>query len=472
MFRKISKKLVEWRQRGGRHPLILRGARQVGKTYLVRDLSKGFEHYLEINFEADPGIAQFFTSKDPKTICELLESKFDVPLIDGRSLIFLDELQAADPVVLESLRYFYEKRPGLHVIAAGSLLEFLLDADERKKRRENFSMPVGRIEYMFVGPMDFEEFLLASGKAGLVDWLGRFMIGEEVQGAFHDELNAWLRKYLVIGGMPAVVDAYVRNGVLAAEREQQLILSTYHDDFPKYSDRIPAERLQKVFKAVPLLLGGKFVYSRVDAEERSRELSAAVRLLCLARVMAKVRHTSADKSPIGFGADDRVFKPLFLDVGLCSRALGLKLTDFLSEGDALLVNQGAICEQFIGQHLLYDREEYEEPETYYWVRETSKSQAEVDYITQIGCHIVPVEVKAGTTGTMKGLHIYLNEKHLDHAVRFNADRPSYLADSRIKDSCGRECRYGFLSLPLYMICQYRRLAAFMFEHPDLVSVKP
>lgn len=452
--------------------MVLRGARQVGKTYLVRELAKGFEHYLELNFEEDESLATLFKSKDPHAICELLESRFDIPLVDGKSLLFLDELQDAEPYVLESLRYFYEKRPGLHVVAAGSLLEFLLDADERKTKKENFSMPVGRIEYMFVAPMDFEEFLLAVGKKGLCKWLQAYQLGDEVPDAFHKDLNALLRKYLVVGGMPAVVDAYANDGVIAAEREQQLLLSTYHDDFPKYSDRIPAERIQKVFRSVPLMLAKKFVYARIDSEEKARDLSAAVRLLCLARVMAKVAHTSATTPPIGDGVDEKVFKPLFLDAGLACRALGLKLTDFLDDGDALLVNQGPVCEQFVGQHLLYAGAEYEEPIAYCWMRESAKSQAEVDYVAQIGTKIVPVEVKGGTTGSMKGLHLYLNEKRADFALRFNADKPSYLADAHAKDVLGRDCDFRFLSLPLYMICEGLRLAEYVLKQKRFASVKP
>ena len=451
---------------------MLRGARQVGKTYLVRELAKGFVHYLELNFEEDESLGALFKSKNPQVICELLESRFDIPLVDGESLLFLDELQATEPYVLESLRYFYEKRPGLHVVAAGSLLEFLLDADERKKKKENFSMPVGRIEYMFVAPMDFEEFLQAAGKKGLFRWLQEFQLGDDVPDAFHQELSTWLRRYLAVGGMPAVVDAYVNDGVMAAEREQQLLLSTYHDDFPKYSDRVPAARIQKVFKAVPVLLSKKFVYARVDSDEKARDLSAAVRLLCLARVMARVVHTSANGTPIGDGRDDKVFKPLFLDTGLCCRALGLKLSDFLDDDDALLANHGPVCEQFVGQHLLYAGAEYEEPATFCWVRETAKSQAEVDYVAQIGTAVVPIEVKGGTTGSMKGLHLYLNEKHADFALRFNAAKPSYLADAHAKDVLGRDCNFRFLSLPLYMVCQGFRLASSVLKRRDLESVRP
>ena len=472
MRRKISDKLVEWRNREGRHPLILRGARQVGKTFLVRELAKGFAHYLEVNFEEDRSLSELFRSKNPQTVCELLEAKFDIPLVDGKSLLFLDELQDAEPCVLESLRYFYEKRPGLHVVAAGSLLEFLFDADERKSKKENFSMPVGRIEYMFVAPMDFEEFLLAVGKEGLCRWIRSYRLGDEVAESFHADLSAWFRKYLVIGGMPAVVRAYTDDGLLAAEREQQLLLSTYHDDFPKYSEKVPADRIQKVFGAIPTMLAKKFVYAHVDADARAHDISLAVRLLCLARVMAAVRHTSANAAPIGAGANDQVFKPLFLDVGLCSRALGLKLTDFLDDGDALLANHGPICEQFIGQHLLFAGAEYEEPSAYCWIREAPKSQAEVDYLIQVGTRVVPVEVKGGTTGSMKGLHLYLNEKHADFAVRFNADKPSYLKDAHARDVFGRDCDFRFLSLPLYMVCQGMRLAKCALKDEALNSFAP
>ena len=471
MKRKVFEKLVEWRNRSRRHPLVLRGARQVGKTFLVRELAKSFSHYLEVNFEEDGAISELFKTKDPQVICELLEAKFSIPLVDGKSLLFLDELQDAQPYVLESLRYFYEKRPGLHIVAAGSLLEFLLDADERKKKKETFSMPVGRIEYMFIAPMDFEEFLLAVGKEGLCKWMRGYRVGDDVPDAFHDDLNAWLRKYLVIGGMPAVVDAYANDGVMAAEREQQLLLSTYHDDFPKYSQRVPAGRVQKVFRAVPSMLAKKFVCARVDEDEKARDISAAVRLLCLARVMAKVCHSSASRAPIGDGADGKVFKPLFLDVGLCCRTLGLKLTDFLDAGDALLANQGPICEQFVGQHLLFAGAEYEEPTAHFWVREAPKSQSEVDYLVQVGTRVVPVEVKSGTTGSMKGLHFYLNEKHADFAVRFNADKPSYLANAHAKDVLGRDCDFRFLSLPLYMICEGERLAREVLNQEALKSVR-
>ena len=456
MDRRLAKKLVLWKNRQSRHPLILRGARQVGKTYLVRDFAKReFSHFLELNFEADTSLSELFKTKDPSVICELLLARFSIPIIDGKTLVFLDELQAAEPYVLESLRYFHERRPGLHVIAAGSLLEFMLEGEDREGR--NFPMPVGRIEYMFVPPLDFEEFLLAAGRPGLCDWLGKWTIGADVPDALHEELSLWFRRFLAVGGMPAVANAYFEGDIASAEREQQTILSTYLDDFPKYGRKASPDRLRKVFSAIPAFIGRKLVYAKIDQGKKAKDLAAAFNRLCQARVAAKVRHTPANGIPIGYGASDEDFKPLFLDVGLVCRSLRLKLTDFLATGDALLQNKGELCEQFVGQHLLYAGEEYEEPSAYYWLREAKNSSAEVDFIVQSGVDIVPVEVKGGTTGSMKGLHFFMNEKHRHFAVRFNADKPSFMENAHVKDTLGRECQFRLLSLPLYMVCQIQRL---------------
>ena len=458
MRRKLEENLRLWKNRVNRHPLVMRGARQVGKTYLVRQFaSASFRHFIELNFEADATLSSLFRSKDPDTICELLVAKFGIPIADGQTLLFLDELQSAEPYVLESLRYFYEKRPGLHVIAAGSLLEFMLEA-ALKVPEKAFPMPVGRIEYMYLSPLDFEEFLGAVGKTGLVAWLSGYCVGDDVPDAIHDELTLWLKRYLVIGGMPASVLAYVNGGIGESERELAAILSTYHDDFPKYGRKVNAELLQKVFMRVPGFLGRKLVYAKIDSGEKSREVSAAFRRLELARIVAKVKHTPANGVPIGFDADDETFKPLFLDVGLACRALGLKLSDLMENTGALLANKGEICEQFVGQHILYSGAEYDEPAAYCWIREARNSSAEIDYVIQSGTNIIPVEVKGGKSGSMKGLHFFLNEKHRDFAVRMNADKPSFLVDGLVTDSIGRECRYSLLSLPLYMVCQLQRLA--------------
>ena len=457
MRRFLSDKLLAWKDRANRHPLILRGARQVGKTYIVRELAKAaFSNYIEINFEESSELSSLFKSKNPDMICELLASKYSVPVVDGKTLLFLDEIQDAEPYVFESLRYFYEKRPNLHVIAAGSLLEFSLNRQD-EQGRNRFPMPVGRIEYMYVPPLDFEEFIVAAGKTGLYEYLQDYSVGDELPEALHSELLLWLKRYMSIGGMPAVVNAYLSGEILEAEREQQIILSTYFEDFPKYGRHASPAVLQKVFSAIPSLLGQKMVYSRIDNSLKSNDISTAFDCLRQARIVAKVQHTPANGIPVGYGSDEKKFKPLFLDVGLACRSLGLNLSDFDSDGDALLENRGELCEQFVGQHLLYFGNEFEEPKAYCWIREERNASAEVDYIIQAGNRIIPVEVKSGRTGSMKGLHYYLNEKQRDFAVRFNADMPSLLKDAIVQDTIGRECRFSLLSLPMYMVCQLKRL---------------
>ena len=471
MKRKLSEKLLQWKERATRRPLILRGARQVGKTHLARELAKtSFEHFIEVNFEEDETLSPLFRSKSPDAICELLESKYSTPVRDGRTLLFLDELQAAEPHVFESLRYFREKRPGLHVVAAGSLLEFMLDGG-RKGGGKGFPMPVGRVEYMYVPPMDFEEFLSAVGREGFVGWLRSYHVGDDVPEAIHGELSSWLRRYLAVGGMPAAVEAYRVGNILETERTQASILTTYHDDFPKYADRIPPVHLRRVFDGIPPLLGEKLVFARIGGA-KSHALSEAFEALCLARVTAKVRQTPANGIPLGFGADDASFKALFLDVGLASRALGLRLVDYVTDDAALLENRGGVCEQFVGQHLLFSGEEFEAPEAYYWRREARSSSAEVDYIIADGSVPVPVEVKAGTTGSMKGLHVFLAEKGRNFAVRLNADRPSFMPGIRVGTALGREVDFSLLSLPLYAVCQLRRLVREVRSNPPSQPVRP
>lgn len=448
MQRSVLAYLDEWKMKPGRKPLIVRGARQVGKSFLVRMFAeKSFDNLLEINLEKDKDAPSLFASMDPATILPLLEARYGRPAKPGGTLLFLDEIQAA-PQLLAGLRYFLEKMPELHVIAAGSLLDFAL-ADR------SFSMPVGRIEYLHLGPMTFEEFLLASDGAALRDFLGGYRVGKEVPEAIHAELLSRFRQFLVVGGMPASVAAFLgKGGHRAADAERQAILSTYREDFAKYRGRVDPRRIEKVFAGIPLLAGRKFKYSAIDREERSRDLGQALDLLCKARVAHRVRHTAANGVPLGAEADDRVFKVLFMDVGLLLRSCGLSVLDVEAAADPLLVNSGAAAEQFVGQHLLHSGEPYAEPELHCWMREKSQSSAEVDYVIAIGGRIVPVEVKAGKTGALKSVQVFLREKKLDFALRFNADLPSLTkARTSLAGAKNGNGAFRLLSLPLYMAGQ-------------------
>ncbi len=450
MYRFALQHLESWKDRLTRKPLVVRGARQVGKSFLVRMFAeKHFDHLLEINFEQNPDAATLFESKSPTTILSLLEARFGVALKPGKGLLFLDEIQAA-PQVFAALRYFHEQMPGLHVTAAGSLLEFILE-------EHRFPMPVGRIEYLHLGPMQFEEFLLALDRNKLREYLCDYIPGEPVPEAIHRELLSLLRRFLIVGGLPESVWAFANTGSFQdCDVIKQSVLSTYRDDFNKYRKRVDSSRIDKVFMKVPQLVGRKFKYSQVDRQERSRELGRALSLLCLARVSYRVLHTSANGLPLGAEADARNFKVLFLDVGLLSRSCGLGFLDLEGVEDVMLVNSGAVCEQFVGQHLLYSREFYSEPELYYWMRERKSSSAEVDYVISVGQSVIPVEVKAGKTGTLRSLHMFLREKKLGFGLRFNTGRPSIInAETSLPN--GADYPFTLLSLPLYMVGQARRL---------------
>lgn len=200
------------------------------------------------------------------------------------------------------------------------------------------------------------------------------------------------------------------------------------------------------------------MFSHVDREERARELGTALRLLCLALVTHQIKHSHGNGVPLGAETDDRTFKVLFLDVGLLCRSCGLRVLDVEKVADLILVNNGAVCEQLAGQHLLMSGAFYEDPSLHCWMRDRPNSNAEVDYLISIGPHVIPVEVKAGATGRLKSLHLFLSEKNRGFGLRFNSDIPSLL-DTR-KAQVGTEAKpFRLLSLPFYMLGQTRRLCA-------------
>jgi predicted AAA+ superfamily ATPase len=450
MKRDVLEDLDGWFDRESRKPLIVRGARQVGKTWVVREFAKNrFSNLVEINFDLNPEKAGLFASRDVEQIVRLLAVDMDTELIPGKTLLFLDEIQSA-PEVIPLLRYFYEKMPELHVIAAGSLLEFVLS-------EHTFSMPVGRIEYLFMGPMSFSEFLTANGNETLRRFLGDYQLGDPLPQSIHETLLGLLKVYCAVGGMPAAVRAYARKGdVRLATREQSSILQTYRDDFSKYGARIDARRLGTVFDAIPRLVGQKLKYVNIDRNERAKPLADSVEMLEMARVVYCVTHSAGNGIPLGAEINGKDRKPLFLDVGLLCCSLGLKVTELHLAEDLILVNSGAVAEQFAGQHLLYAGESYAEPEIYYWNREQRSSSSEVDYLFAHGSQVVPVEIKAGKAGSLKSLHVFAAEKGAPRAVRFNTDIPSRcMVSSAVASKPSHQ--FELISLPLYLIGEMERL---------------
>ncbi|MCK4505554.1 MAG: ATP-binding protein [Candidatus Aegiribacteria sp.] len=449
MYRRALDYLVEWKDRKSRKPIVIRGARQVGKTWLARELAATcFDNLVEINFEYEIEAASLFESRNPKEIISLLEVRYGRKIVPGKTLLFLDEIQSSIDV-FSTLRYFYELLPELHVIATGSLLEFHFGKD-------GINVPVGRVEYMFLGPMDFEEFLNALGKTELVQYLNSFTIDRIIPEAIHLQLIKLLTQYILVGGMPESIFLFLETeSYRECDMLKQAILSSYIDDFAKYGARMNVDLIRDIFAKLPFLVGFKFKYSAISRTSRAREIRKMTGNLFKAGIATPIFSSSCNGIPIKAEKNVGIFKILFIDVGLLCRACGLNSIDMLGTDKLMMINSGAVAEQFAGQHLLSEREFYEKPELYYWAREKKNSSAEVDYVTVSGRNIIPIEIKAGKTGSLKSLHMFLKTKEKAFGIRFNMDLPSLTEN--VTGLSGENVEYKLLSLPLYLIGQYKRL---------------
>ncbi len=414
MKRNIESSLLEWKQDSERNVLLVRGARQVGKTFSIRELGKTFRHFIEVNFEEDRNIGLFFKdSLDPARLCEKLSTYCSIPIVDGETLLFFDEIQAC-PEALSALRFFHEKRPGLHVVAAGSLLEFALS--------EIPSLGVGRLSSLFMYPLTFDEYLMAIGEEALLAVIGQADPSHPVDEPFHRRLLEHVKTYQLMGGMPAVLKTYVKKRDMSAcFRVLDDLIITFQDDFAKYKKRAPVSRLSEVFRSAAFQAGGKFKYSNIDSESCSQSLKDALLLLVQAGLAHVVRHTHGQGLPLGAQTDNRKFKVILFDIGIHQRLLGLDVPRYLTAGDLDLVNKGSMAEVFVGLELVGNHSPHGRPALYYWHRETRGSNAEVDYVIQRGTDIVPVEVKAGTKGQMQSMFLFMEERGLIKGIRVSLE---------------------------------------------------
>ena len=444
--------LRRWLKAPRRKPLVLRGARQVGKTTLVRQFAAAAGLGLcEVNLERNLYLDRVFESLDTGRILRELETLGGARL-DG-AILFLDEVQAT-PHALSALRYLYEDRPDLPVAAAGSLLEFTL-------AEHGFSMPVGRIQYLHLGPMTFGEFLAAADPeaAGEVAALD---VDAPPADAMHRRLLRRLREYLLVGGLPEAVLAHCESGspldVAAVHRS---IAATYEDDFARYARGPQLGRLQRLFRNVPRMVGQPVSYRRLDPDARAAEVSRAVELLVKARVCHRVAHSHCGGVPLGADASLRVSKLLFMDVGLMNHVCGLDATSIEAMDAVRLVNEGGVAEQYVGQQLASLSGGAQPPELHFWLRHARKGNAEVDYAISHGDWIVPIEVKAGSSGSLKSLLQFVHEKRPPLAVRFDVNPPGLqTVRHTIRVAEGTQpVTARILSLPLYAVDALPRLVA-------------
>ncbi len=406
--RDLIEHLKKWKESPKHKPILLKGARQVGKSWLAKEIGKDFEQLIEINFEKRPELGSFFEGNlEPHQITKNIGNYFGVKISPGQTLLFLDEIQIC-PRALQSLRYFYEDFPQLHVISAGSLLEFEL---------QNLSVPVGRISINYVYPLSFAEYLSAVGKNNL-----RVMLMENrfspLPAAIHNQLIDETRNYALLGGMPEVIAEFLENGEFArCQNLQTELIETYRSDFHKYAKRYQVKYLNRVFDSVPLQLGDKFKYANVSTDIKSRELGDALELLEMAGLVYKVYHTGSNGIPLKAECDTKRFKVLFFDVGLAQRLLKLDHRPLLLDPDIAQVNKGAIAELFTGLEFIAYQDFREKAESYYWHREAKSSNAEVDYVISIGSKILPVEVKSSGSGPMKSLRLFMETKNSGMGVK-------------------------------------------------------
>lgn len=412
MNRNIYKYLNLWKNKEDRQVLLLRGARQVGKTHAVRHLAKTFKHYLEVNFEEQPQIKNFFEgSLSPKDLNEKLSAFFGPPLIPGQSLLFFDEIQSC-PNALKALRFYHEQNPDLHVVAAGSLLEFVLS--------EIPSFGVGRIESLFMYPMTFDEFLQATGHNELARMIGKASLQHPVDVTLHQLLFDKLRTYQILGGMPQIVKAYKEGANLrACGNKLDSLLSTIRDDFAKYKKQVSSAKLSETLASISLQAGKKFKYSNIAPSEPLAGYKESLELLVNAGLAHKVFHSASNGIPLGAEIDTKKFKVIPFDMGLHIRSLGLDIAELILLDSLQLANKGNLAEIFVGLELIANSNPYLRSQLHYWHRESRASNAEVDYVIQQGEQIVPIEVKSGSTGKMQSLHLFLEEKKRLQGIRLS-----------------------------------------------------
>ncbi len=412
--RKIDKELLLWKKANNRKPLVLRGARQVGKSTAVKHLATQFKYFVEINFDENPGYASAFENGlNVFQICEQLSVLTNTHIIAGETLLFLDEIQACIPAI-SSLRYFYEKMPQLHLIAAGSLLEFAL--------AEIPSFGVGRVTFMFIYPFSFEEFLMANKETSLLQILKETTTNKPLITAVHQKLNQYLKKFLIIGGMPEAVQVYLASGsMLEVQRVLDDLILTIQADFVKYKTRITAISINQVFNAVIQQIGHKFSYTYPNSTLNNVQIKVVLNLLQMAGLLYHVTHTASNGIPLSAEINIKKRKILILDTGIFQRILGLNIATLLIENDFEVINKGNIAELFVGLELLKNASCYQKTELFYWHREVKNSQAEVDFIIQKQDKIIPIEVKAGTKGTMQSLFLFLAEKKIEFGIRLSLE---------------------------------------------------
>ena len=419
MKRIIDHYLLEWKTDSTRQPLLLRGARQIGKTYAVRQLGKTYESFVEINLEFEEQAHIAFQGKlDPVEMIIKLSAAVKKDIIPGKTLLFLDEIQCSLRAIT-ALRYFYEMMPELHVIAAGSLLDFAI---------EQVGLPVGRVQVMYMQPVSFIEYLSCTHTIAF-EYMLRHEPAHPIEEPLHSICLNLLGRYLAVGGMPKSLQDWIDyQKPLTIHKLHARILDVYSQDFEKYARLHQIKYVEKIFDQVPKQLGNKFKYSLVEGEYRKRELAPALDLLVTAGVVKKVYYSAGQGFPLGAQKDYLDYKVIFLDVGLAQTYMDSSVTQWFLNPLQELINKGSLVEAFVGQELTAYADPNIKNSLYYWHKD-SAPQAEIDYLVTLDYKVIPIEVKSGKGNTLKSMHYFLeHHKESPYGIKFSTQDYSTFHD--------------------------------------------
>jgi predicted AAA+ superfamily ATPase len=413
--RQIDSALLHWKKGAKHEPLLLRGARQVGKTSVVRHLGRKFEYYVEINFENSVEARQIFESGNlsPQGLCAQLAALFDVPIEAGRTLLFMDEIQCC-PSAIASLCRFCDDFPELHVIATGALLEFVFE--------DVPSFDANRICSLYLYPLSFAEFLQANGDADLLRAIVKAAPDRPLDETLHFRALDRLKLFLLIGGMPETVAVFLAGHNLAqCQATIDGLITLLQNDFTKYRRRVPTSQISSAFDSVVRQMGSKFVYTDREQSYSAFQIKYAAELLMMEGLVVPVTHTLAEGLPLGDRINPRFRKLLLLDTGILQRSLGLNLSEVLLSDDFETVCADGVAEMFTGMELVKARSPFAPPQLFYWTQEEKNSRAEVDFVVSIGRRIVPLEVKSGKQGKMQNINLFMKEKQSEYGIRISLE---------------------------------------------------
>lgn len=457
--RLIEKSLLQWKNKNHHKPLILRGARQTGKTTIIRQFSRQFESFIELNLEKEAHRLVFEGTDNLDRIIQNIEALSGKSVIPKKTLLFIDEIQNS-PQAIKMLRYFYEEKTSLHVISAGSLLEVRL-------HREEWSFPVGRVEFLYLYPVTFEEFMVALGEEKWLKILGDWDLKTPLSSFVHQKGIELLLDYFVVGGMPECVTFYLENRrFLDLETVHEALHTSIHEDFLKYATHTEAKYLRYLWDKIPLELGKRVRYARLGGNEYgSREISRALEILEVAMLAQKIHPTTGTRFPF---LEKEKFAPkiLPLDIGLSLHMLSVKRS--MLNGENLDANfDGGLAESYVGQELMA-LQNLRREKLYFWTREEKGTTSEVDYLLIADNRVIPCEVKSGEGGTMRSLHQFLNRSPTKVGIRFSP-RPFSIEKLKVTLPQGGGLDYTLVNFPLYALFRIEDFLQYFFTRQTIAS---